>query len=690
MTPQHLQSQHPQGHTAPLRQLIPPTALSPLLVSSDENEVLILWEVNPQNPAATPREVLRFALDESLESLHRAHWCQQVPYRLWCMDSYGQVGYYPLDLNTGDSPRFQACALPLSDADTALDLLPAQHTLLALTSAGLFFRELNVSSESPWQSAGALPVSSAEQAHGVYLPTEHKLVLALQNEKVWQVFEAQLPPHSALQWTALSPPQTQDTVSSQTQDDEPAFFLSPTGRYLVRNRQVHDLQNLESRAQTYYGRPLAFSAQQPRLLWASGDSLFLTDFAQQGSITHHQPLSYHARFATWPIFWSLAAAQPLLPESQGTNPPEFWVADHHRHNASALWAAPTGEGFTLGQSLTGEGGWVESLCFLENDTLMVGGGQKGSLYRLHLQPNQASLTQGFETTSQPIDNLVLASADTKSPLVAALQGAQPSIYPLVETETLTAPLAIQAPAAPWHKALQNGALSQWITGQGADTWIAQFEHKGKYSLQAYQQHTQSWRELSKKWPEQAVLIAALSPRYFVFEAPGRESCLQLFDAVQQSWQKIPCALPWIDQAQWQVQTGLLVLRCENSLQVYVFNENASPLLQPLPVVEQTALFNGLRLSAQYPHFWTLDNDGQRKHWQVDIAKGHVSCAQQYPLTNWDTSFHDRVVAISENANYVALGDRDLPLHIWDRQGHLLYTCLVCLNDAGTAINFSCT
>lgn len=669
---------HPaQGHSAPLRLLIPPTPLSPhLLVSSDEQEILKIWDVASLEGQDTPVEIQSFTLDVALDALHSAHWCQCTPYRLWCMDTQGQVGYYLLPQTPSKAPTFHPCPLPLPDDSQALAMMQHAHQLIALTTAGLFYCDVNTAPETRWQPQETLPFSlaNAMQAHGV--DSDSHLHLALRYTQEWQVFQASLPLQQDTPWTALTPPQA---LHALPQTKDAAFFLSPEARYLVHDRQVHDLQHPESTPQTYYGRPLAFSVQSSRLLWASGDSVFVTDFSQQGQITHHQALSYAERFASWPIFWSLAAAQETL---AGAELPEFWVADQHRQNASGLWPSASGDTFKLAQSLKGEGGWVESLCFLDQHTLAVGGGQKGSLYLLRLHPDHIEGPQGFMTASQAIESLVPTLSPTAK-VFSALQGAQISLYPqtaVTPDGALAAALPLNPPAAPWHKALDNGALSQWVAS--ARGWIAQFDHKGKQSLQAYDLQEQNWRVLSARLPEQAILHVALSSRYFLFEVPGRESCLKIFDAEQQTWQALPCELEWIDQMQWEAESQLLVACCENQLEVW---QGPPSALRPCGGISQTDLFNALQVSKEASAFWTLDNTGTLQAWQVQGAQLKSSHAP-ISLEHWAEHLSDRVTALSENAAYVALGDHDIPLRIWDgKTGKALGEALISLNDTGSAL-----
>lgn len=667
-----------QGHNAPLRLLIPPTPLSPhLLVSSDEQETLKIWDVTSAKGQHTPIEIQSFTLDADLEALHSAHWCHRTPYRLWCMDVRGQVGYYPLEKHPTQAPTFQACPLNLPSHSQGLALIQSGEQLIVLTTAGLFYRDVTTSCETPWHSHAHLPFSltKALQAHGVC--PESQLRLALRHEKQWQIFEISLPLQADAQWDPLSAPQVFSQAVSSTQ--APAFFLSPDGHYLVHDRQIHDLQHTDTAPKTYYGRPLVFSARQQRLLWASGDSLFITDLSQNGSITHHQALSYTERFASWPIFWSLAAAQEALPE---LDLPEFWVADQHRQNASGLWPSTADDTFKLAQSLKGEGGWVESLCFLDQNTLLLGGGQKGSLCALRLHPNRVEGPQGFISSSQPIESLV-STLNSSAQVFSCLQGARVSVYPSpfhANAQELTAALTLNPPAAPWHKALDNGALSQWVAS--AQGWIAQFDHKGKQSLQAYELHPQKWRVLATKLPEQAVLLAALSSRYLLFEVPGRDSCLKIFDAEQQSWQELRCNLEWIDQVQWQAESQILVAYCEDQLEVW---QGDPAQLKPCGDISHTAIFNALRVSQETSGFWTLDNDGMLQYWQVNATQVKAT-HPPVRLEHWSEHLTDRVVALSEHAAYVALGDRDVPLRIWNGQtGSALCEALVSLNDTGSSL-----
>lgn len=670
-------SQPAQGHNAPLRLLIPPTPLSPhLLVSSDEQETFKIWDVASIKEQQAPIERQRFTLDADLEALHSAHWCHHTPYRLWCMDVRGQVGYYTLASNLTQAPIFQACPLSLPSHSQALALLQCGEQLIALTTAGLFYRNVTAPCETPWHSHASLPFSltKAQQAHGVGLGQQ--LRLALRHENQWQIFQGPLPLQADTQWSSVNAPQALPQSFSPAQ--APAFFLSPDGHYLVHDRQVHDLQHADTAPKTYYGRPLVFSAQQQRLLWASGDSLFITDLSQKGRITHHQALSYTERFASWPIFWSLAAAQEALPE---LDLPEFWVADQHRQNASGLWPSTADDTFTLGQSLKGEGGWVESLCFIDQNTLLIGGGQKGSLSAIRLHPDRIEGPQGFITPSQPIESLM--PTNNAAQVFSCLQGAQVSVYPSpfhASTQELTAALPLNPPAAPWHKALDNGALSQWVAStQG---WIAQFDHKGKHSLQAYDLQRRTWRVLATKLPEQAILLAALSSRYLLFEVPGRDSCLKIFDTEQQSWQELRCSLEWIDQVQWQAESQVLAAYCEDQIEVWL----GSPAqLKPCGIISHTAVFNALRVSNDNPSFWTLDNAGLLQHWLVNANQ--VKKAQPpVHLEHWSEHLTDRVVALSEHAAYVALGDRDVPLHIWNGQtGGAVCEALITLNDTASAL-----
>ncbi len=677
MTQKHPNFHPAQGHSAPLRLLIPPTPLSPhLLVSSDEQEILNVWDVSALQGQGTPAEIQSFTLDADLDALHSAHWCQCTPYRLWCMDAQGQVGYYLLTQPPSKAPTFHPCPLPLPDHSQALAMIPHDHQLIVLTTAGLFYRDVTTDLETSWQPQEALPFSltTTVQAHGV--ESDSKLYLALRYPQQWQVFRAPLPLQHDTSWTALNTPQA---LQALPQTQEAAFFLSPKGRYLVHDRQVHDLHQPENTPQTYYGRPLAFSVQSSRLLWASGDSVFVTDFSQQGKITHHQAMSYTERFASWPIFWSLAAAQQALAEAEL---PEFWVADQHRQNASGLWPSASGDTFKLAPSLKGEGGWVESLCFLDQHTLAVGGGQKGSLYLLRLHPDHIEGPQGFITVSQAIESIV-PTLNPTARVFSALQGAHVSLYAqtaVTPDGALASALPLNPPAAPWHKALDNGALSQWVAS--ARGWIAQFDHKGKQSLQAYDLQGQNWRILSARLPEQAILRAALSSRYFLFEAPGRDSCLKIFDAEQQTWQAFPCELEWIDQMQWEAESQLLVACCENQLEVW----QGSPAdLKPCGRISQTALFNALQVSKEASAFWTLDNTGTLQAWQVQGAQPKSS-HPPISLEHWTEDLSDRVVALSENATYVALGDHDVPLRIWDgNTGKALAEALISINDTGSAL-----
>ncbi len=166
-----------------------------------------------------------------------------------------------------------------------------------------------------------------------------------------------------------------------------AFLLAPQAQYLAIDRHVYDIQSSAAQGNptrhTYYGRPLAFfdraaTGTKPCLLWASGDTLFTTALSDQGDILHHQEMQYTERYRPWPIFWSFAVADTRSEVRR------FWVADHHRHNASLVIAPTDSEKLRLTHSLIGEGGWVESLCFTQKNRLYVGGGQKGTLCQLQL------------------------------------------------------------------------------------------------------------------------------------------------------------------------------------------------------------------------------------------------------------------------------------------------------------------
>ena len=72
------------------------------------------------------------------------------------------------------------------------------------------------------------------------------------------------------------------------------------------------------------------------------------------------------------------------------------------------------------------------------------------------------------------------------------------------------------------------------------------------------------------------------------------------------------------------------------------------------------------------------------------AIGAPQCLSTLQLHNWNEDYEDRVVAISEQGRYIAIGDSDLPLHIWDGQtGERCYACLSSLDHEGTEVVINC-
>lgn len=700
-------SQPQIGHGAPLTHLIAPSNVSPqLLVSIDELWELKLWHLRPDTD---PVEYLSVTLTEEVL---QAQWCQHTPGRLWCLNPQGHLGYYDFDL-VKHQATFQAFASlpPLSQEEPEsshqaqiLGFCQSPNHLFILSSQGLWqtpfpdptptsvtaspvtLNHLDGSPQTHWKQAETLQAQITMTANGLFLG-----LLSARKAQVFHIVMTE----SASTGTCepvfnceLETPATGDT----------AFLIAPQGRFLAVDRHVYSLYRTPEPARkttrhTYYGRPLAFfdqvsSPAQPCLLWASGDTLFTTALSEAGEILRHQEMQYPERYASWPIFWSFAVADTR------SEVPAFWVADHHRHNASTVIAPLLNEALMLTHSLVGEGGWVESLHFTSQNRLYLGGGQKGTLCQLLLPQNglkpgertpAITLGQHYIAPPQAVESLwSLALADRELLLTLSAGGLR--CYDAQQSQ----PIEIPPPPAPWHKALENGALEHLsVLPQG---WVAQFSQKGKISLQHYDIATQRWQVLSQKLPEQALLLAAISEQELLMEHDNPTGLFKLYFPHSQRWQDLPCVLEGFDQVLWSDPQQLLAILWEGDIEVW--HRQALGQWHCCHQIHQASFFNGMGFSESSPTLFTLDNNGDFKHWQIHTEPGPGDSAQQIPSTpqlihhtplgHWGPEAEDRVVSLSKAGRWIALGDRDQPLRIWDGfTGELYATVLACVNAEGT-------
>lgn len=698
---QHLLSQtHPPvlqaqiGHGTPLTHLIAPGGSSPqCLVSIDEAWELKLWQIATDT---APVEYLSVTLTDEIG---QAQWCEHTPHRLWCQDLEGNMGYYDFDL-VGHQATFHAFVSlpPLSNghAHRGLGFCQSHKHLLMLSHQGLWKTPINAATNTSANSLEKLsspPEKDLDNALQMQITnTPEGIYFALLTSQHAQVFQLEASEHTAAAICQsvfccdLETPASTDT----------AFLLAQQGQYLAVDRHVYAIHNSDATRHTYYGRPLAFfdfspssDTTKPCLLWASGDTLFTTALSEQGEILQHQEMQYTGRYRSWPIFWSFAVADTR------SETPTFWVADHHRHNASVIIAPTSNESLTLGYSLVGEGGWVESLCFTQKDRLYLGGGQKGTLCQLQLSPlhqnplhqnteQQVTLSQHYQAPPQAVETLwKLSNPDSHqdSEFLLTLSAGVLRCYDTQQAEAIE----ITAPPAPWHKALENGALEQLaVLPKG---WIAQFAYKGKVSIQHYNITTQRWQILSQKLPEQAVLLAAISDQELLMEHDNPTGLFKIYFPHSQKWQDLPCDFEAFDQILWNNAQQLLAIVLEGELQVW--HHRATGQWHCCHHISQDAFFNGMAFSESAAELWTLDNDGCFKHWSINTqsAQDQSTAAhllQQTKLSQWGPEAEDRVVSISAEGTLIALGDRDQPLRVWDgTTGDLCYSVLVCVNAEGT-------
>lgn len=669
------------GHGAPLTHLIPPGERSlQLLVSIDETWELKLWQISPDT---APVEYLSLPLPHEVR---QAQWCIHTPNRLWCQDLQGGLGYYDFDLVNHQADFHAFANLPLPPHE-GLGFYQSPDHLLMLSQQGLW------QTATPTEKQTAEPpallkklsapsekdLSNALQAQITLTPDG--LYIALLTAHQAQVFQCTASTYSSVFCMDLETPATPDT----------AFLLAQRGQHLAIDRQVYALQDPSNPhnntiCHTYYGRPLAFfdvdtPASKPCLLWASGDTLFTTDLSAQGEILHHQAMRYTERYRSWPIFWSFAVA-----DTHG-EAPTFWVADHHRHNASRVNAPMHSEALAIGHSLVGEGGWVESLCFTQHDRLYVGGGQKGTLCQLQLQTSQSSqpdqpvtLAQHYQAPPQPVESLWKIPLRDREILLTLSAGALRA-YSAQQSE----PFDIMPPPAPWHKALENGALEQLaVLPKG---WVTQFSYKGKVSIQHYDIPTQRWHILSQKLPERALLLVAISEQELLMEHDNPTGFFKIYFPHTQTWQDLPSDFEGFDQVLWNNTQQLLAILLEGEIEIW--HHPAPGQWVCCHHISQEAFFNGMAFSEQAAELWSLDNDGHFKHWRIQTANapeeiGAPPLIKNTSLSHWGPEAEDRVVSISAEGTLIALGDRDQPLRLWNgHTGHLVRTLLACVNTEGT-------
>lgn len=674
------------GHPAPIAHFALPNAVTPhWLVSSDENLTLKAWDIRPEvalDAQGTAPEIAALTLDLGLQDMHTLFWCQYTPRKLWCEDSTGQLGYY-LFSDNAQTVDFHLCK-PLKptahgEPSQALALAQAQTVFFQLSADGGHWLENKAAeptlSNHSAPTFGDWDLSLVTQTH--LCAYENTFFLALRDAQSWQVFSFQALTSQAKPLTPRQP------LERKVTDIEKNLMLSPQGDFLVVDRSLYALNEPIKAVGHYYGRALAFSNQHPRLLWASGDSLFITHLStqNQGQITHHQSLHYNTPLTHWPVYWAVGAGMPALTVSNDGPLPEFWVSDQHRRNASGLLPSAQHDTFERVQQTAGQGGWVESLLFLDEDTLLLGGGARGTLCSLKLTPQAAQLSTRYESTAQPIEQLLLTpqieQASQEPPQFLTLSGG--TLNPHPET-------SFASPEKPWHKAFFNGALVQISTS--ATDAVVQLNHKGKTSLQRYTPAQTTWQELTAKLPEKAELLQTLGKRGQLFDSPNAAGPFKIFTDAR--WRPLESELPFVDQALWQDQYDLLALRCEQEIELWHITET----FQYLGTLTSEDLFNAMVFSKATADCWTLDNGGKFQHWRIATQRDDTieapQCLSTLQLHNWNEDYQDRVVAISDQGRYIAIGDSDLPLHIWDGQtGERCYACLASLDHEGTEVVINC-
>ena len=244
---------------------------------------------------------------------------------------------------------------------------------------------------------------------------------------------------------------------------------------------------------------------------------------------------------------------------------------------------------------------------------------------------------------------------------------------------------LHAPKNPGTRPFFNGALVQISTS--ATDAVVQLNHKGKTSLQRYNPAQTTWKELTAKLPEKAELLQSLEKRGQLFDSPNAAGPFKIF--TDSHWRPLESELPFVDQALWQDQHDLLAMRCEQEIELWHITET----FQYLGTLTSDDLFNAMVFSKTSAECWTLDNGGKFQHWRVSTQRDTVEapqCLNTLQLHNWNEDYQDRVVAISGQGRYIAIGDSDLPLHIWDGQtGERCYACLVSLDHEGTEAVISC-